>query len=555
MAKSSSSSNVKSLSKQLSSLTKTASSVASTAKAQGKDTTGITNAINKSNAMVSQTNRQGGKSFAGSTEEKNYLANVITPASLAPVSAFTTPPPITTTNVPNITALNSALGNPETGLKPDTAGGFTVDAITQNSIANQTKNFLDLYKSRQDNATPDVIGIQKKLDKQTGIDNLKALESDYSGQLNSIVANRDANILKVEGQGRGIPDVIIGGQQSQINKEAAIQALPVQAQLAAVQGKIQVANDYINKWGTLLIQDATNKYNQKNALADAAYGFATDIEKQKLTSLLTQAKEKKDKDIALATAKTKAISQALAQPGGNAVVQAIQSATDENGVVTALGKFNGDVIGNQIKQAQLRELNAPKVVPMTAVQISEVIQKSVSDSNPTTVKSSLATLLGSPLIGASTKARISPSLAVLNSVDELANGNIEGQFTGIGVAGRIKEGIKGLFGYKNAEATTNAQNIEAINLKVQQWASGASLTEQQTKQVNKLTPTLNDRDTTVKTKLNGLYNFMLNQAESDLLTEGVNVQFPAVNLFEISDLYAKASPEQRTLIEQTYFNK
>ena len=548
-------SSVSSLSKQLSSLSKTASAAAATAKSQGKDTTGITNAINKSNAMVSQTNRQGSKSFSGSSEEKAYNANVITAASMAPAPTIKLPTPAVPTGVPDITSLNTALKNPTTGLNTDTSGGFTVDQITQDAMTSGQDRFTKMLSDLKETKQPSVVDIQQKLDKQTGIDNLKQQEAQYTGQIDSIVKNRDANILKLEGQGRGITDVIIGGQQAQINKEAAIAALPVQAQLAAVQGKIQVASDFINKWGTLMMQDATNQYNQKVKTIDAVYNFGTAQDKLKFDNLAAQAKEKKDKEIALTSAKTKAMSQALSQPGGASVVSAIQLATDENGVVAALGKYNGDVLGNQVKQAQLNKLNAPDVVPLTSTQIGEVIQKSVSDSNPTTVKSSLAALLGSPVIGAATKARISPSLAVLNSVDELANGNIEGQFTGVGVAGRIKEGIKGLFGYKNPEAITNAQNIEAINLKVQQWASGASLTEQQTKQVNKLTPTLNDRDTTVKTKLNGLYNFMLNQAESDLLTEGVNVQFPSVNLFEISDLYGKASPEQKKLIEQTYFNK
>lgn len=537
---SSGSSNVSSLAKQL-------SSVAAQAKSLGIDTS-------KADAMVKQTNRQGATAFAGSDEENAYNASLIKAKDIG-MGVPTLPTPIIPTGTPNIAALNSALANPETGLKTDTIGGFTIDPVTGAEMASGetrlTKMLADLKAAQDSQVSP--IDIQKKLDKQTGIDNLKKQEADYTGQLNSIVANSEAAKLSLEGQGRGQTTGFLGGEQARIGREAAIQALPVQAQLAAVQGKIQVAQDYINKWGTLLVQDATNKYNNQVKSIEAVYNFGTAQDKLKFDSLRTQVKEKKDKEVALATAKTKAISQALAQPGGSAVISAIQAATDENAVVTALGKFNGDVLGNQIKQAQLNKLNEPAAPTVT--QISETIQNSVSDSNPTTVKSSLAALLGSPLIAPATKARISPSLAVLNSVDELANGNIEGQFTGVGVAGRIKEGVKGLFGYKNPEAITNAQNIEAINLKVQQWASGASLTEQQTKQVNKLTPTLNDRDTTVKTKLNGLYNFMLNQAESDLLTEGVNVQFPAVNLFEISDLYAKASPEQRTLIEQTYFKK
>jgi hypothetical protein len=260
--------------------------------------------------------------------DQNLLANykpgtgAITPASMTPTQPMNVTPPVAPSNVPDIGALNSALG------KTDPTGALVVDPITQNSINNQTTAFNDYQSQIQDIQAPDIIGIQKKLDRQTGIDDLKSQEAEYSSQLNSIVANRDANMLKLEGQGRGITDVIIGGQQAQVQKEAAIAALPVQAQLAAVQGKIQVATDYINKWGSLLVQDATNKFNQKTKLAESAYAFASDIEKQKLTSLMTQAKEKKDSEIALANAKAAAISDALSKGFGAGAVSKLQAATN-----------------------------------------------------------------------------------------------------------------------------------------------------------------------------------------------------------------------------------
>lgn len=130
---------VRSLSKTLSSLSKTASSVASTAKAQGKDTTGITNAINKSNAMVAQTERQGSKSFSGSREEKEYNANVITPQSTAVTPTITLPTPVQTT-APDVTAMNTGLAGGETGIT-NTNGMLTVDPITQQALDSGKTNF------------------------------------------------------------------------------------------------------------------------------------------------------------------------------------------------------------------------------------------------------------------------------------------------------------------------------------------------------------------------------------------------------------------------------
>ncbi len=282
---------------------------------------------------------------------------VITPGALGPSSAAVLPPPIKPTGVPDITALNSALKNPITGTNVDSVGGFTVDPITDAAMTSGRTNFEAMMEKLNEAKSdmPSAVSIQRKLDRQTGIDALKNQEAEYTGQIDSIVKNRDANVLKLEGQGRGITDVIIGGQQAQLNKEAAIAALPIQAQLAGVQGKIQVANDYINKWGTLLFQDATNKYNQTTATIKAVYDFGTSQDKLKFDSLQAQATEKKNKDIALASAKTKAMSQALSQPGGASVISAIQLATDENGVVAALGKYNGDLLQQEAQRANIAQ--------------------------------------------------------------------------------------------------------------------------------------------------------------------------------------------------------
>lgn len=101
-------------------------------------------------------------------------------------------------------------------------------------------------------------------------------------QLNAIVAQSQANQLAVTGQGRGIPEVIIGGQQAQIAKEAAIQALPVQAQLAAAQGDLEFAQQNMNVYLDLAKQDVENKFNYKMKLFDVAYDIASKEQQAKL---------------------------------------------------------------------------------------------------------------------------------------------------------------------------------------------------------------------------------------------------------------------------------
>ena len=105
-----------------------------------------------------------------------------------------------------------------------------------------------------------------------GKDEFQRQVNDYSAQINAITAKATADQLRVTGQGRGIPEAIIGGQQAQIAKEAAIQALPIQAQLAAAQGNLKMAQDNLNTWYNIRVQDVENDYQYKTKLFDAIQG-------------------------------------------------------------------------------------------------------------------------------------------------------------------------------------------------------------------------------------------------------------------------------------------
>lgn len=484
--------------------------------------------------------------------------NVITSASIAPTNKMNLPTPYTPTNIGNIVgANNQGLVGGSTGLVTDAKGTITTAPGAEDKysnlfgIQNDYQNAAnDLYSNRTSGAD-----IQKQLEKETGYKQARRDVENYSSQLNTIVANRDAQILQQEGQGRGITEAIIGGQQAQINKEAAIAALPVQAQLASAQGNLELAQSHINTWGKILMDDANAEFKYKSDLYTSARDIASGIELKRIADLDTANNRKYQETQDLIKAKTDALNKALGQGAPQSVATAIKNATDMEGVSIAAGAYNGDILGRQIQQAQLNKINSEFKSQQDTAARQEEIKTLLSNADPVSTKTALTSFLGSGLVSAGTKGRISPTLGVLNAVDELATANLEGQFIGMGIGGQIKEGIKGWFNAKNPEATKNSQQIEAINLKVQQWASGASLTETQTAQVDRFTPRASDSDKTIREKTSGLYNFMLNQVETDLITEGIDVQFPQVNLFEMYDQYAKADKEQQKYMRDYVFNQ
>jgi hypothetical protein len=119
-------------------------------------------------------------------------------------------------------------------------------------------------------------------EREMGIEQKQKTVNAYQTQLNQIVADAKARQLSVEGQGRGIPEVIIGGQQAQIAKEAAIQALPIQALLSAAQGDLTFAQNRLDTLARLEMQDAQLAYQNKKEMFSFAFDYATDQQKTRL---------------------------------------------------------------------------------------------------------------------------------------------------------------------------------------------------------------------------------------------------------------------------------
>ena len=124
-----------------------------------------------------------------------------------------------------------------------------------------------------------------KAQRETDILAKQQIVSDLTGQLNGIVARGQANQLSLVGQGRGIPEAIIGGQQAQIGRETAIAALPVQAQLSAAQGNLDSANDNLDTLFKIFSEDQRNEYEYRKEVKKAVYDFASAKEKRALEKL------------------------------------------------------------------------------------------------------------------------------------------------------------------------------------------------------------------------------------------------------------------------------
>jgi len=128
----------------------------------------------------------------------------------------------------------------------------------------------------------------------SAVDNLKEMQkmlkpkekltNSLTGQLNTLNASRDAEMLKLEGQGRGQTGGFIGGEQARINREAAIQAMPIQAQLAIAQDDLESARTYAGQYFQAKMQDETNIYNQKKENNQLIFNFLNAAEQRRVAA-------------------------------------------------------------------------------------------------------------------------------------------------------------------------------------------------------------------------------------------------------------------------------
>lgn len=223
-----------------------------------------------------------------------------------------------------------------------------------------------------------------------------------------------------------------------------------------------------------------------------------------------------------------AIIDGIANGAPSSVISKAKFAKTPTEAAQILGNYSTANLDAQIKRANLAnvystiaERNAKAIADNNIANFvtPPVINPSTGKLDPT---SQLASVIKST--GIKDNTNLQNILGVVAATQAFAEKNPSGDFAGLGIVrpGKLTIGPKG---------TANQSGIEAVNLKVQQWASGAALTEEQTKQVAKITPRVGDTDKIVKQKTNALADFMQNQARGLLASQGINYTPSPIDYF------------------------
>lgn len=218
----------------------------------------------------------------------NPFGNPIkTTSTIATTDMKTPATPLPTYNMPNIdgkgivTGIQNSYFNQDGTLRENVNPLTVNQQNTGNIMQDYFTQLIDANNNRQSQAE-----LYREAQKETDILNKQKAVSDLSGQLQQITAQGQANQLSVVGQGRGIPEAIIGGQQAQFARETAIQALPVAASLSAAQGNLEMANNNLNTLFSIKSADAKADYEFKTNLITSLRDYATKQEDKQLDYVL-----------------------------------------------------------------------------------------------------------------------------------------------------------------------------------------------------------------------------------------------------------------------------
>jgi len=369
----------------------------------------------------------------------------------------------------------------------------------------------------------------------TQLANLNAQAQSLNREAQAIPIQTQQNFANTGATDRGVAPITAGKL-----RENALRALSIgqqsdiaMANLTGSQVALQSANDKAQKIIDLKYEpmEAALKIKQQQYLfikdnlttAELKRGEALQIRLTKEAAALAE-KKQVEKDI-------QGIALEIAKNGGDPnIIKGATSVADAiNKAGSSLATPMTDIVKLDNGKTILVDKRTGKVIHNFggAAQSSGGSFAITSNALKTTYNNDAVALISNVIKSSKAKPNqaMTDAINVISGIQVMVKDNPNFNFPGTNPLIRMP----GIFA--SERALTNRNNVAGINLKVQQWASGASLTEQQTKAVKKMTPDKNDTDRQVRNKLNTLANYMSSQVSGQLAGQGVSFVSEKIDYF------------------------
>lgn len=247
--------------------------------------------------------------------DNGTVPGVIPATALTPEKAIKLPSaPEPTDPGVSVAVNNAALGAEATGIFPPTETTPTAN-IAEDAPINA---LMEMYNSAA-NELPNMEQMRRDIEAEAGYRPALAEEARIQGQLNALQSQAEADKIRLEQEGSDtdITKNRYMGQVSRINREVAIQSLPLQAQLAAAQGRVELAQDYVNTMFQVRMTDAQNQFNFKMKVADAVYDRMTKLEQRQFDKILREEERSYEEERELLQNAQNAVNAAVASGGAS----------------------------------------------------------------------------------------------------------------------------------------------------------------------------------------------------------------------------------------------
>lgn len=174
--------------------------------------------------------------------------------------------------------------NPENGLIPTSSATSTGteaegQAPKEDATSMYQKAMEKLFKQKDSQDE-----LYSKAMDESGIQQARQQMQNTQNSINAITSKMNSDLLQLRGTAaqEGVTEAVYGGQQAQITREATIQLLPLQAQLAADQGNLEMAESNLDTLFKIYSKDAEDSFDFYANQAKLYYEKATETEKRQL---------------------------------------------------------------------------------------------------------------------------------------------------------------------------------------------------------------------------------------------------------------------------------
>lgn len=212
---------------------------------------------------------------AGTISNGSFTSNInnaklpVTTAALSSSSLPTPPPTGTdTTNYSGITG--SVADKAKTMTEPPPAKTAPMTEKSKGLLANIEK-MLGMTSGKE--------AYSQEQMKATGATESAKRIKELNAQIQQLANETTATKLGLEGQGRGIPQAIIGGQQRQVEKENAIKSLTLSSALASEQGNYENAKADAERAVNLKFKDTEDQIDREIKMLGLYSPFMSDEQK------------------------------------------------------------------------------------------------------------------------------------------------------------------------------------------------------------------------------------------------------------------------------------